>query len=116
MHPDFFFKRSSLYEQHQHCINVLHGYSYRVIRERKAEIANNNNNNNNNSEYENKNITDSDLSKFEVIDHPKKKRLAFLDLLIEASQDGSVLSEDDIREEVDTFMFEVKILLFLKVH
>ena len=34
-------------------------------------------------------------------------RLPLLDLLLKASEEGKVLSNQDIRNEIDTFMFEV---------
>lgn len=36
----------------------------------------------------------------------QKRRMALLDVLLKSTIDGAPLSNDDIREEVDTFMFE----------
>ena len=68
-------------------LSTLHDFTKKVITERKAEYA-------------------SSETQTGVDDVGMKKRLAFLDLLIEASENGTVLTDEDIREEVDTFMFE----------
>lgn len=101
MHSDFIFKLSDDHKRHEECLKILHGFSYRVIRERKEMMKMDRQkiDANNNQLDENANqILDDEESM------GKKKKLAFLDLLITASGNGSVLTDEDIREEVDTFV------------
>lgn len=108
MQSDFIFKLTDDYKRHEECIKILHGFSYGMIRERKEQIKlkqekkHQTDMNNNQAIDENGNVVEPLVDDEESLG--KKKRLAFLDLLIDASGNGSVLTDEDIREEVDTFV------------
>ncbi|KAL6418315.1 hypothetical protein ACFW04_012207 [Cataglyphis niger] len=81
-------------------LKILHGFTEKVIAERKLYHERTNYRYLENLE----NDKETEINDAEVFGI-KKKRLAMLDLLIAVSRDNN-LSDLDIREEVDTFMFE----------
>ncbi|XP_029157493.1 cytochrome P450 4C1-like [Nylanderia fulva] len=80
-------------------LKILHNFTEKIIAERKLYHERTNDQYLKNLENDKAEIDDTEVIGI------KKKRLAMLDLLILASRQGS-LTDSDIREEIDTFMFE----------
>ncbi|XP_029347825.1 cytochrome P450 4C1-like [Acyrthosiphon pisum] len=89
--PNLLFNLTSLSKRQKACIDVIHTFTRKVVKERKD-----------NFKLFNGQTSDANKKKTH---YEKKPNRALLDLLIEVSEDGKVLSDEDIQEEVDTFMF-----------
>lgn len=90
LHPDIIYKYTEPGKRNAHLLDILHRFTSNVIEERKRSRQS----------VSNGNVQNED-------DIGKKQRLAFLDLLLDAIEGGQELTMDDLRQEVDTFMFEV---------
>lgn len=86
---DFVYQYTEMYQREQKALQVLHEFTDSVIRSRRDELFNNKTNN--------ESPTDDVVG--------SKRKMALLDLLLQSTVDGEPLSDMDIREEVDTFMF-----------
>lgn len=88
-YPEIIYAFSPQFWERRKIIKYLHKFSHSVIRKRKLS-------------YQDKEFT---IEEDDGI--TSKKRLAMLDLLISAQKAGADIDDEGIREEVDTFMFEV---------
>lgn len=87
LHMDFIFERSGLGRKFAKSLKVVHEFADEVILERKKNM--------------------SEVKREEVEEIGTKKRMAMLDLLLEEERKGEI-DVDGIKEEVNTFMFEVR--------
>ncbi|XP_044311371.1 cytochrome P450 4V2 isoform X2 [Varanus komodoensis] len=91
--PEFLYLFFSEGREHSRNLKILHNFTDRVIAEKVQELEKE-------EQHKNKSVGSGEQEW-------GKKRRAFLDVLLNATdEDGKKLSYMDIREEVDTFMFE----------
>ncbi|XP_064097741.1 cytochrome P450 4C1-like isoform X2 [Macrobrachium nipponense] len=95
LQPDILFKLLGYAKEHDACLKVLHDMSYSCIKERRVQFQ---------ERKLRKKKQDGGNEDDAFVG--KKERLAFLDLLLEAAETDPSITDTDIREEVDTFMFE----------
>lgn len=96
-----FYQFSKLATREVAALRVLHGFTDDVITKRRRELL----------AIKINNIESGSLDEKENEAIGIRKRYALLDLLLQSTIDGNPLTDLEIREEVDTFMFEV-VLLF----
>ena len=89
---EFIFNLTSLGRRQKAVIKILHDFTDSVILARREELK------------KAQNITSKQDD--ENNDIGAKKKMALLDVLLQATINGQPLTNLDIREEVDTFMFE----------
>ncbi|KAG7207316.1 hypothetical protein KM043_008983 [Ampulex compressa] len=100
-------------------LNLIHGLSNRIIRMKKEEVRTINetqdekapvivkrNIENVSQKYTEMRYVKDDLDDIEDNDVGEKKRLAFLELLLQLGNNDGKLSDEEIEEEVNTIMFE----------
>ncbi|XP_050099708.1 cytochrome P450 4c3-like [Anopheles aquasalis] len=101
LHPDCIFQRTGQHREQQRCIDTLHRFSYRMIDQRRSMLLHS-------PKASPKGCEPETEPALERRDHDggrkRNRQLAFLDLLIDASDGGRLLTDEDIREEVDTFI------------
>lgn len=90
MYFDLMFHLTQVAQVQKAALKDLHMFTNQIILERR--------------EYRKSHVIEDIIKDDEI--YGKKSRVAMLDLLLDQEQQGNI-NDDGIREEVDTFMFEV---------
>ncbi|CAD6225937.1 GSCOCT00014072001.2-RA-CDS [Cotesia congregata] len=96
--PEFLFKLTSKGRGYQKNLKVLHSFTKKVFNKRKQYY-----------EKTGGKYLDSSISP-----NKNQKRLSFLNILLSAAERNEGVDDRGIQEEVDTFIFEFRVMILLE--
>lgn len=114
---DSYFQFTNFAKRQDKLITTIHSLSKRAIHEKQTTYvkkdfeAEKNEVDESTKNYQNIRYVRDDLDEIDENNVGEKRRLAFLDMLIDYSK-NSQLTYEEVKEEVDTIMFEVIILTY----
>nr|ARN17935.1 cytochrome P450-12 [Cephus cinctus] len=88
LHPDIIFNHTQLGADQRTCVEYLHSLTNDVIQKKKQTFH----------------PVNGKIANSEVVENQPNQRKAFLDLLMELSNNGTKFTDEELREEVDTMM------------
>ncbi|XP_053665507.1 cytochrome P450 4g15 [Anopheles marshallii] len=128
LYPDLFFNLTQYAKKQVKLLDTIHSLTKKVIRNKKAAFDKGTRGSLATTEINTSEIEKpkSDIGKTNTVeglsfgqsanlkddldveenDVGEKKRLAFLDLLLESAENGALISDEEIKNQVDTIMFE----------
>lgn len=112
LRPDILFNLLGIGKQHDKLINTIHSLTTKVLKNKseqmKKSFESGRMQKNNYNHLINTKETDAAIIHDDTEEPTigEKNRLAFLDLMLESTYCGTNISETEIKEEVDTIMFE----------
>lgn len=117
LRSDFIFSLLKVKKEHDRLLNIIHGLTDKVFRSKKQKMKTTNMQTKKSIYLDIMKSNEKDVNENQQsVDEPvtedtdevigEKNRVAFLDLMIESTYFGANISDAEIKEEVDTIMFE----------
>lgn len=112
LRPDIIFNLLGVKKQHDKLVNTIHSLTKKVLKNKSEQLKKSYDTGRMKKTFYSDLITRKEGDTSAVIDDTEeptvgeKNRLAFLDLMLESTYSGADINETEIKEEVDTIMFE----------